>query len=147
MSTIAEGLKSLGILKGSASDLVESGVVRLFYPHGLGHMLGLDVHDGTGGSRRKLPNPTKVPVRFIAKLEPGFVITVEPGIYFIEALLHDPELRRKHKDAVDFTRAERFLDFGGVRIEDDIVIRAQGPALNLTDVPKEIPEIEDACRR
>ena len=146
MRVIAEGLRSIGLLRGGTDGLVESGAVRLFYPHGLTHMLGLDVHDVTGGKKRVMPNPTKVPVRFVAKLEPGFVITMEPGVYFIAALLNDPALRRKHKDAVDFAKAATFLDFGGVRIEDDIVIR-RGPAENLTRVPKEIADVEAACAR
>jgi len=146
MRKIAEGLRDMGFLKGDVDGLVEGGAVRLFYPHGLTHMLGLDVHDVTGGKRRVLPNPTKVPVRFIARLEPGFVITMEPGVYFIAALLQDKELRRKHKDSVDFAKAEKFLDFGGIRIEDDIVIQ-DGPALNLTSVPKEIADVEAACER
>ncbi|MBI4678452.1 MAG: aminopeptidase P family protein [Elusimicrobia bacterium] len=146
MTMIAEGLKGLGLLKGTTSGLVEGGAVRLFYPHGFGHMLGLDVHDTAGGRRRKLPNPAKVPVRFVARLEPGFVITVEPGIYFIEALLEDPANRRKFKGSVDFTRAETFLGFGGVRIEDNIVVRRHGPPLNLTTVPKDIDGIEDLMR-
>lgn len=147
MRSIAEGLKSLGLLKGETDGLVEGGAVRLFYPHGLTHMLGLDVHDSTGGKKRVMPNPTKVPVRFIAKLEPGFVITMEPGVYFIEALLKDPVLRRKHKNSVDFAKAEGFLDFGGVRIEDDVVVQADGPPENLTSVPKEIADVEAACER
>ncbi len=147
MRVIAEGLKSLGILKGETDGLVENGAARLFYPHGLSHMLGLDVHDRTGGKRRKMKNPTKIPLRFVARLEPGFVITMEPGIYFIAALLKDPDLRRKHKTSVDFTKAEGFLDFGGVRIEDDVVIQAGGPPRNLTSVPKEISDIEAACAR
>jgi Xaa-Pro dipeptidase len=147
MRVIADGLKSLGLLKGETDGLVDGGAARLFYPHGLTHMLGLDVHDVTGGKRRVLPNPTKVPVRFVAKLEPGFVITMEPGVYFIEALLHDKELRRKHKASVDFAKAEKFLDFGGVRIEDDVVIQGDGPPLNLTSVPKEIADVEAACER
>ncbi len=147
MRLIAEGLKSLGLLRGETDGLVEGGAVRMFYPHGLTHMLGLDVHDVTGGKKRVMPNPTKVPVRFVAKLEPGFVITMEPGVYFIEALIKDAALRRKHKGSIDFTKAESFLDFGGVRIEDDIVVQADGPALNLTDVPKEIADVEAACAR
>ena len=146
MRMIADGLRSIGLLKGDVDGLVEGGAVRLFYPHGLTHMLGLDVHDTTGGKLRVMPNPTKVPVRFVAKLEPGFVITMEPGVYFIEALLKDPALRRKHKGSVDFAKAESFLDFGGVRIEDDIVVR-DGPAENLTSVPKEIKDVEAACER
>ncbi|MHB2026484.1 MAG: aminopeptidase P family protein [Elusimicrobiota bacterium] len=146
MFFIAEGLKSLGILSGETSGLVESGAVRVFYPHGLTHMLGLDVHDVTGGKKRVMPNPTKVPVRFVAKLEPGFVITMEPGIYFIRDLIEDPQIRLKHKGSVNFARAEKFLDFGGVRIEDDIAITEKEP-VNLTDVPKEIKDVEEACRR
>jgi Xaa-Pro dipeptidase len=146
MRVIADGLKSLGLLRGDTDGLVEGGAVRLFYPHGLTHMLGLDVHDVTGGKRRVLPNPTKVPVRFVARLEPGFVITMEPGVYFIAALLQDRELRRKHKSSVDFAKAETFLDFGGIRIEDDIVI-TDGAPLNLTTVPKEIADVEAACER
>ena len=146
MRVLAEGLKSLKILKGDVDGLVLGGAVRLFYPHGIGHMLGLDVHDCPGGKKRVLPNPTKVPVRFVARLEPGFVITVEPGLYFIEALLRDPRLRRKHRGAVDFARAESYLDLGGIRIEDDVVVQEKGPPLNLTSVPKSIADIE-AIRR
>jgi len=147
MTRIAEGLKSLHLLRGDTTGLVENGAVRLFYPHGLSHMMGLDVHDVAGGRKRRMRNPYKITIRFVAKLEPGFVVTVEPGIYFIGALLEDPENLRKHKTSVDFARARKYLDFGGVRIEDDILIRAHGPALNLTDVPKEIKDVEAACRR
>lgn len=142
MRLIAEGLRDLGLMKGSTDALVETGAVRLFYPHGIGHLLGLDVHDGLGGKRRKLPNPTKVPVRFVAKLEAGMAITAEPGIYFIEALLTSKTQRDKHKAHVDFAKAQSWLDFGGVRIEDDVVVRASGAPLNLTDVPKERAAIE-----
>lgn len=147
MRKLAEGLKDLGLLHGDVDGLVEGGAVRLFYPHGLTHMLGLDVHDVTGGKRRKMENPTKVPVRFVAKLEPGFVITMEPGLYFIEALINDPALRKKHKGSVDFAKAETYLDFGGIRIEDDVVVSEDGPPMNLTDVPKEIADVEAACAR
>ncbi|MDE2237289.1 MAG: M24 family metallopeptidase, partial [Elusimicrobia bacterium] len=138
---------SLGLLQGETEGLVENGAVRLFYPHGLTHMLGLDVHDVAGGKKRVIPNPFKIALRFVAKLEPGFVITMEPGIYFIAALLKDPKLRRKHRGSVNFAKAETFLDFGGVRIEDDILVRPHGPPLDLTDVPKEIADVEAACRR
>jgi len=100
-----------------------------------------------GGRKRVVPNPTKVAMRFVAHLEEGFAITMEPGIYFIEALLRDPALRRKHRGSVDFGKAETFLDFGGVRIEDDVVVREDGPPENLTSVPKEIADVEEACRR
>jgi len=147
MRVIAEGLRSLGVLKGSTDELVDTEAVRLFFPHGLGHMLGLDVHDCPGGKKRQVPAPRNVRMRFNAKLEPGFVITVEPGVYFIPALLHDAALRRKHKSRVDFSKAESFLDLGGVRIEDNVVIRALEPALDLTLVPKEPADVEAACGR
>ena len=146
MLVIAEGLKSLRILRGDTDGLVDNGAVRLFYPHGLSHMMGLDVHDSPGGKKRMLRNPFKFKLRFVAKLESGFVISVEPGLYFIPALLDDPANRRQHKASVDFSRAERFYDFGGVRIEDDIVITEKG-ALDITDVPKEIRDVEAACGR
>jgi len=146
MALIAEGLKSLGLLKGETSGLVENGAVRIFYPHGLTHMLGLDVHDVTGGRKRRMKNPTKVPVRFVARLEPGFVVTMEPGVYFIAALLRDPRMRRKYRGSVNFTKAETYLDFGGVRIEDDILV-TRGASINLTHVPKEIKDVEEACGR
>jgi Xaa-Pro dipeptidase len=147
MRTIAEGLRDLKLLRGSIDSLVEGGACRLFYPHGIGHLLGLDVHDGFAGKRRKKANPTKVPARFTADLEAGFVITVEPGIYFIKPLLKNNRLRKKFKSAVDFTRADRYLNFGGIRIEDDIVIRRSGAPRNLTSVPKEIKAIEELRRR
>ncbi|MBI5597091.1 MAG: aminopeptidase P family protein [Elusimicrobia bacterium] len=146
MRLIAEGLRDLGLLRGSTDALVETGAVRLFYPHSIGHLLGLDVHDGLGGSKRKLPNPTKVPVRFVARLEAGMAVTVEPGVYFISALLESKAQYDKHKDLVDFARARSWLGLGGIRIEDDIIVRAKGLPLNLTSVPKERRDIE-ALRR
>lgn len=146
MRLIAEGLRDLKLLRGSTDSLVETGAVRLFYPHGIGHLLGLDVHDGLGGKKRKLPNPTKVPVRFVARLEAGMAITAEPGIYFIKALLCSKSMRQKHRAAVDFGRAESWLGFGGIRIEDDIIVERVGPPTNLTTVPKERSAIE-ALRR
>ena len=145
MKVLAEGMRSLGFLRGSIEELVVGGAIRLFYPHGLTHMLGLDVHDCMGGKRRQLRSPDHIRLRFNAKLEAGFVITMEPGIYFTAALLNDPALRGKYRKQVDFKKAESFLDFGGVRIEDDILVRAAGPPANLTQVPKRIEDVEAAC--
>lgn len=145
-TVLAEGLRSLGFLKGGTDELVETGAIRVFFPHGIGHTLGLDVHDVQGGRRRRLPRPRIGKLRFRARFEPGFVITVEPGVYFIAALLQDPEKRRRHRGRIDFDRAEGFLDFGGVRIEDDLVVRAAGPPENLTRVPKSVDDVEAAVR-
>lgn len=146
MVTIGDGLKALKLLKGDVKDLVDGGAVRLFYPHGLGHMLGIDVHDTLGGKDRQVKPAKGVKMRFNAYFEPGFVVTAEPGIYFIEALLKNPELRKKYRAKIDFKRAEEYLPLGGIRIEDDVVVRYGGPPLNLTTVPKEIDEVEALCR-
>lgn len=142
---LAEGLRSLGLMKGGVDELVESGAIRVFYPHGIGHTLGLDVHDVQGGTRRRLPRPRGGRPRFRARLEPGFVITIEPGVYFNPALLFDAELRRKHRGRIAFKKAEGYLDLGGIRIEDDVVVRASGPPRNLTRVPKAVADVEAAC--
>ena len=97
-------------------------------------------------ARRIAARPPKVPVRFVAKLEPGFAMTIEPGIYFIEFLLKNKRIHRKHRASVDFERAATFLDVGGVRLEDDIIIQPSGSPRNLTTVPKEVVEVE-ACRQ
>ncbi len=145
---LAEGLRDLGLLRGSVDELVETEAVRVFYPHGIGHTLGLDVHDVQGGRKRRLRlRRSSGKLRFRARLEPGFVITIEPGIYFMEALLRDPKVRRKHRARIDFAKAERWLPVGGVRIEDDVVVRAEGPPGNLTTVPKTVAAVEAACGR
>ena len=140
----AEGLRDLGFLRGSTDELVENEVVRAFYPHGLSHMLGLDVHDVTGGKKRRIPVRRNGKLRYHARLEPGFVITMEPGLYFIPALLDDPAVRRKHKGRINFEKAERYYNFGGVRIEDDILVTAGKPK-NLTVAPKSVADVESIC--
>ena len=144
---ILQGLKDLRLITGSVDTALESGAYRVFYPHGLGHTLGLDVHDVVGGKkrqvRRRLPGDPVVRVDRI--LEPGFVVTMEPGLYFIPALLGDRELRKKYRGLIDFSKAERFIPLGGVRIEDDVAITPTGHQ-NLTTVVKEIEAIEAVCR-
>ena len=130
-------------MRGSVDDLVAAHVPSLFMPHGLGHFMGLDVHDVGGypeGVERS-PEPGLRSLRAGRRLEPGMVITVEPGIYFIEALLGpalaDPKLSRYLALKV----VERFRGFGGVRIEDDVAVTTTG-ADNLTRVPRTVDEIE-----
>jgi Xaa-Pro aminopeptidase len=130
---MAQGLVDLGILKVSADEAVANNAISVFFPHGVGHMVGLRVRD-VGGPYS--PNPKKYAgarLRVDMTLEENHLMTVEPGLYFIEALLHDAETRRNFGDQVNWQEAEKWLDFGGVRIEDDILVTSRGPD-NLTSV-------------
>jgi Xaa-Pro aminopeptidase len=133
---IAEGLAAFGLLRGDADDLVERRAVSLFFPHGVGHMVGLGVRDAGEVLPGREPSEDEFPrLRMDLPLEPGFVVTVEPGIYFVPALLRDPDLRARHRDAVDWERAERMLGFGGIRIEDNVLVTAGAPEVLTADVP------------
>ena len=141
---IAAGLADAGILKGSPDELVERDAHALFFPHGLGHMLGLSTHDAGGCLAGRTPSD-----RFGLKwlradlpLQPGYVVTIEPGIYFIKALLDDPVRRRDFADCVDWTKVDALREFGGIRIEDDVLITESGSDVLTKDIPKSIPEIE-----
>jgi Xaa-Pro aminopeptidase len=133
---IAEGLIDFGILRGAPDTLVESGAVTLFFPHGIGHMVGLGIRDagevlrGREGTRPGFP-----PVRVDLPLEPGHCFTVEPGVYFVPALLQDEERRREHADAVDWSRVDAMLDFGGIRIEHNILVTDAGCEVLTAGVP------------
>jgi Xaa-Pro aminopeptidase len=133
---IAEGLVDLEVLRGDPDALVESGAVTLFFPHGIGHMVGLGVRDagevlrGREGKRPGFPQ-----VRVDLPLEPGHCFTVEPGIYFVPALLQDEERRRKHADAVRWDRVDGLLEFGGIRIEHNVLITDGGCEVLTADVP------------
>lgn len=133
---IAEGLVEFGVLRGEPSALIESGAVWLFFPHGIGHLLGLGVRDALGPlpSRRDTPSPVKN-LRINLPLEPGYVVTVEPGVYFVPAMLQDPERRAQHRDAVNWDRVDRLMDFGGIRIEDNLLITSDGYESLTADVP------------
>ena len=133
---IVEGLSAAGILRGSADSLVQSGAVRLFFPHGIGHLVGLGVRDaGEPLYERRNDPPPFDNLRIDLPLEPGMVVTVEPGVYFVPALLEDPERRARHRDAVDWDRVDRMIGFGGIRIEDDLLITADGHEVITGDVP------------
>jgi Xaa-Pro aminopeptidase len=153
---IAEGLVDLGILRGSPEDLVERGAHALFFPHGLGHFLGLDAHDlesfgdrvlyGEGRARSEQFGTAFL--RIDRDLEPGMVVTIEPGIYFVPAILRHPELSARFADCVDFDRAEELLSrnegrgFGGIRIEDDVRITSDGPEVLTAAIPKGVENVE-----
>lgn len=134
---MAQGLKDLGILKTSASEAVETGAIGVFFPHGVGHMVGLKVRD-VGGPPN--PNPKKYAgarLRVDMELKENYLMTVEPGLYFIEALMNDEETRQNYADQINWNEAQKWADFGGFRIEDDILVTAGGP-VNLTEVVEKL---------
>jgi Xaa-Pro aminopeptidase len=135
--TIAEGLTAMGLLKGDASALVESGATWLFFPHGVGHLVGLGVRDAGGTPLRERRNdPRPYPnLRIDLPLEQGYMVTVEPGVYFVPAILGDPENRRRHHDTVNWDAVDALAGFGGVRIENDVLITADGHEVTTGDVP------------
>lgn len=123
-------LVEAGVLRCSVEEAIESGTSRLFFPHGIGHLLGLQVHDvgGTmaGPEGGTLPKPPRDPaLRLTRKLEPGFVVTMEPGVYFIDALL-GPARESAHAARINWTRVEQLRPFGGIRIEDDLAVTENG---------------------
>lgn len=127
---MAEGLKSLGLMKGPTQDLLDSGAIAVFFPHGVGHMVGLRVRDVGPRVPVKLRQCCGVRVRVDLPLEEGFVMTVEPGLYFIPALLDRSEIRAQYADQIRWSEVEKWRDFGGIRLEDDILI--QSKPVNLT---------------
>ncbi len=134
---ITEGLVACGILRGDPESLVQSGAAWLFFPHGIGHLVGLGVRDAGGTplpERRDDPKPYPS-LRIDLPLEPGMVVTVEPGVYFVPALLEDPGHRRRHRDEVAWERVDRMLGFGGIRIEDNVLITPEGHEVITADVP------------
>jgi Xaa-Pro aminopeptidase len=124
---VADGLVSFGLLRGATESLFERGAVSLFFPHGIGHMVGLGVRDAGGVLRdRAAPGAGFPPLRVDLPLQAGYTMTVEPGIYFIPALLREQGKRAELTDAVDWDRADALLEFGGIRLEDNVLITESG---------------------
>ena len=136
---IARGLSDVGILRGRPEDLIEQDAQALFFPHGIGHMVGLGVRDAGGRlpGRKQSKKPGLRNLRIDLPLKPGFVVTIEPGIYFIPALLQSAEKRKHYKDAVAWDRVDRMLAFGGIRIEDNVLVTAAGPESLTAAIPHE----------
>jgi len=131
---IAEGLRDFGLLRGRPESLVESEAVSVFFPHGVGHLVGLGIRDASeilpGRARDEFP-----PLRLDLPLLQGYVTTIEPGIYVVPALLHDEELRRTHRKTVAWEKADAMIGFGGIRLENNILITAEGHEVLTADVP------------
>lgn len=149
--TIAEGLKGLGILTGNTEDIVSAGAHALFFPHGLGHMMGLDVHDMEGlgedyvGYDESVSRSDQFGLAYLRmgrELKEGFVFTIEPGCYFIPALINLWKKEGRHKEFINYSKAEEFVGLGGVRIEDDVLVTATGYKVLGTPIPKTVEEVE-----
>jgi len=153
---IAQGLKDLGLMKGDVDAAVKAGAHALFFPHGLGHMMGLDVHDmenlgqiyvGYDDVTRPIDQFGTAYLRLGRKLEKGFVITNEPGIYFIPALIDKWKSEKINIDFINFDKVNEYRDFGGIRLEDDLLITEKGCRLLGERVPITFNEIENTVGR
>ncbi|MFM7470072.1 MAG: aminopeptidase P N-terminal domain-containing protein [Nodosilinea sp.] len=147
---LASGLVDLGILKGAADDLVERNVHALFFPHGVGHLLGLDVHDmedlgdlaGYAPGRRRSDRFGLCFLRLDRPLAEAMAVTIEPGFYQVPALLEPARQSGQYDDVINWDRLVDFRSVRGIRIEDDVLITAQGNQVLTADLPTAIPAIE-----
>ena len=154
----AEGLISLGLMRGTAEDAVAAGAMTLFMPHGLGHGMGLDVHDCEAIGERSFDfseiaeqaakSGTCIQ-RSTWRIEPGTVMTDEPGIYFIPALIDKCRAEGKYKGIVDYEALDAYRDFGGIRIEDDVIVTETGSRMIGGDkrIPITVDELEAVVGR
>ena len=152
---IANGLKDLGLMKGDVDEAVNAGAHALFFPHGLGHQMGLDVHDMEGLGEDHVGYDDEIRrsnqfgtayLRLGKRLQKGYVLTVEPGIYFIPALIDKWKSERQFADFINYEKVETYREFGGIRIEDDILVTDSGYHLLGKPIPKTIQEIEEIMK-
>ena len=150
---MAQGLNDLGLMKGNVEEAVAAGAHALFLPHGLGHMMGLDVHDmedlgqiyvGYDDETRPSTQFGLASLRMGRCLQEGFVMTDEPGCYFIPALIDQWRAEKKYTDFLNYDAIESFKDFGGIRLEDDILITPEGSRfLGEKRIPITVEEVEN----
>jgi Xaa-Pro aminopeptidase len=135
---LTAGLIEMGVMRGAPESLVEQGAHTLFFPHGLGHLVGLGVRDASGRlpGRAKDHNPALKSLRMDLPLAAGYVTTVEPGLYFIPAILNDPQRRKRYRGSVNWSLVDRHLRIGGVRIEDTVLVTEQQPEVLTVGIPK-----------
>lgn len=154
-TVLMQGLQGLGLVKGDVDEAVDAGAHTLFFPHGLGHMLGLDVHDmealgedyvGYSETVKRDPRFGWNKLRFARELEPGFVLTIEPGLYFIPALIDQWEAEKRLDTFINYEKVNKYREVRGFRIEDDILVTPRGQRLLGTPIPKTIEEVEAACQ-
>ena len=151
ITSIGEGLKKAGLMKGNIPEAAEKAATALFMPHGLGHMIGLDVHDMEDLGENFVGYDEEVIrsslfgtayLRMGKRLKPGFVVTVEPGIYFIPALIERWEKEGKFADYINYDKVKEYVGFGGIRIEDDVLVTDTGYRVLGKPIPKTVEEIE-----
>ncbi|MEG4321533.1 MULTISPECIES: aminopeptidase P family protein [unclassified Microcoleus] len=148
---MAAGLVDLGILRGHVEDLVEMDAHALFFVHGIGHLIGLDVHDmedlgdlaGYEAGRLRSSRFGLGFLRLNRVLRPGMLVSIEPGFYQVPAILNDPKNRAKYKDLVNWDELEKFADVRGIRIEDDILVSEGGREVLTGKLPTKALEIEE----
>lgn len=154
--TITQGLKDIGLMKGDVKEAVAAGAHAMFLPHGLGHMMGLDVHDmenlgqiHVGYDKEFRPSDQfgTAFLRMGRRVQPGFVITNEPGIYFIPELIDQWCSEGKFTNFINYEKLETYKDFGGIRIEDDILVTETGCRVLGKPIPKTVVEIEATMAR
>jgi Xaa-Pro aminopeptidase len=149
---LARGLVELGVLHGDLDELVNDGVVYLLFPHGIGHLLGLDVHDmedlgDRAGYAPGRERSTAFGLRYLRldrDLEPGMALTIEPGLYLVPAILEDPKLERLARGRLNRARLADFSDVRGIRIEDDVLVTEDGHQVLTAAVPADVAALEAA---
>ncbi|NER00633.1 MAG: aminopeptidase P family protein [Cyanothece sp. SIO2G6] len=147
---MAEGLVDLGILQGNPTDLVEQDAHALFFPHGVGHLLGLDVHDmedlgdiaGYELGRQRSDRFGLGYLRLDRPLQANMVVTIEPGFYQVPAILQNPVWRSRYQEIVNWDRLAEFADVRGIRIEDDVLVTTTGHEVLTADLPTAIADVE-----
>lgn len=148
---LAAGLKEIGLMKGDVDDAVQAGAHALFFQCGLGHAMGLDVHDMEGLGEQYVGYTDAIKrssqfglrsLRMAKALEPGFVVTVEPGIYLIPELIDRWSAEKKFTEYINYSRVEKYRNFGGIRVEDNILITRDGNRVLGKPIPKAIDQVE-----
>ena len=150
-TVIAEGLVELGILQGNPQDLVEMDAHALFFPHGIGHLLGLDVHDmedlgdlaGYEEGRERSDRFGLGYLRLNRPLRPGMLVTIEPGFYQVPAIFNDANVRSKYQNVVNWQRLSEFADVRGIRIEDDVLVTELGSEVLTAALPNDASAVEN----
>ena len=149
-TVLTAGLVDLGVLTGDVDELVADDVHALFFPHGVGHIIGLDVHDmedlgDLAGYQKGRERSERFGLGFLRldrDLLPGMAVTIEPGFYQVPALLNDPERTKAAQGRINASELAKFKDVRGIRIEDDVLVTADAPRVLTQSIPKTVSEVE-----